>query len=135
MPGSNPLFGLNTLGGALAVQTKDGVTNPGTSVQLTAAATARHGRRSRAAAAADGFDWYAAGNRFTSTAGARTPPSDVGQLFGKLGWRRRDARVAHRDGWPTTISPATACRNSGCSQRDYASVYTVPDQTRNRSGS
>ena len=24
MPGSNPLFGLNTLGGALAIQTKDG---------------------------------------------------------------------------------------------------------------
>src|SRR6202000_1283338 len=34
MPGSNPLFGLNTLGGALAVQTKDGLTDPGTSVQL-----------------------------------------------------------------------------------------------------
>ena len=26
MPGSNPLFGLNTLGGALAMQTKDGRT-------------------------------------------------------------------------------------------------------------
>src|SRR5258706_12289829 len=33
MPGSNPLFGLNTLGGALVIQTKDGVSNPGTSVQ------------------------------------------------------------------------------------------------------
>jgi hypothetical protein len=29
MPGSDPLFGLNTLGGALSVQTKDGVSNPG----------------------------------------------------------------------------------------------------------
>ena len=29
MPGSDPLFGLNTLGGALSVQTKDGVTSPG----------------------------------------------------------------------------------------------------------
>ena len=33
MPGSNPLFGLNTLGGALAIQTKNGATAPGTSVQ------------------------------------------------------------------------------------------------------
>src|SRR4029077_16173933 len=33
MPGSNPLFGLNTLGGALSVQTKDGRRNPGTVVQ------------------------------------------------------------------------------------------------------
>ena len=28
MPGSNPLFGLNTLGGALSIQTKDGRNNP-----------------------------------------------------------------------------------------------------------
>jgi hypothetical protein len=33
MPGSNPLFGLNTLGGALAIQTKDGSTSPGTSMR------------------------------------------------------------------------------------------------------
>ena len=33
MPGSNPLFGLNTLGGALSIQTKDGRSNPGTAVR------------------------------------------------------------------------------------------------------
>ena len=32
MPGSNPLFGLNTLGGALSMRTKDGLSDPGTSV-------------------------------------------------------------------------------------------------------
>jgi hypothetical protein len=35
MPGSNPLFGLNTLGGALAIQTKEGRTHAGTSVQVS----------------------------------------------------------------------------------------------------
>ena len=35
MPGSNPLFGLNTLGGALSIRTKDGRSDPGTSVQAT----------------------------------------------------------------------------------------------------
>ena len=35
MPGSNPLFGLNTLGGALSIQTKDGRTAPGTRVLAT----------------------------------------------------------------------------------------------------
>ena len=29
IPGSNPLFGLNTLGGAISIQTKDGRSNPG----------------------------------------------------------------------------------------------------------
>jgi outer membrane cobalamin receptor len=35
MPGSNPLFGQNTLGGAVSIQTKDGWTNPGLAIQLT----------------------------------------------------------------------------------------------------
>ena len=35
MPGSNPLFGLNTLGGALSLQTKNGLSTAGTTVQAT----------------------------------------------------------------------------------------------------
>ncbi|MGY4831083.1 TonB-dependent receptor [Sphaerotilaceae bacterium SBD11-9] len=34
LPGSNPLFGLNTLGGALSLQTKSGDTHPGTVVEV-----------------------------------------------------------------------------------------------------
>src|SRR5262249_39088878 len=33
MPGSNPLFGLNTLGGALSIETKDGRNYPGAALQ------------------------------------------------------------------------------------------------------
>src|SRR5262245_63614859 len=33
IPGSNPIFGLNTLGGALAVRTKNGRDFPGTSLE------------------------------------------------------------------------------------------------------
>jgi hypothetical protein len=41
MPGSDPLFGLNTLGGALSVQTKDGLSNPGVSGKLTYGSSGR----------------------------------------------------------------------------------------------
>ncbi len=34
MPGSNPLFGLNTLGGAVSVTTKDGNSSPGTMLSI-----------------------------------------------------------------------------------------------------
>ena len=34
VPGSNPVFGLNTLGGALSVTTKSGRTDPGGAVEL-----------------------------------------------------------------------------------------------------
>ncbi|MFM7227320.1 MAG: TonB-dependent receptor plug domain-containing protein [Betaproteobacteria bacterium] len=39
VPGSNPIYGLNTLGGALAFTTKSGLTAPGTEVKLQAAAS------------------------------------------------------------------------------------------------
>ena len=57
MPGSNPLFGLNTLGGALSIQTKDGQSTPGTTVQAIYGSDARravefeHGGRQRQRAA------------------------------------------------------------------------------------
>ena len=65
MPGSNPLFGLNTLGGALAVQTKDGDRHPGSSLQLTAGS---HGRTQAEVEAgghdARGLSWYGTANVF-----------------------------------------------------------------------
>jgi len=65
MPGSNPLFGLNTLGGALAVQTKDGRHHPGTSFEVTGGEFGRrtveleHGGKT-----SSGLDWYVAANLF-----------------------------------------------------------------------
>lgn len=35
VPGSNPLFGLNTLGGAISIQTKSGRTNPGGAIEIS----------------------------------------------------------------------------------------------------
>src|SRR5262249_24166889 len=36
LPGANPLFGLNALGGAIAIDTKNGFTNPGTRAEVSA---------------------------------------------------------------------------------------------------
>ena len=65
MPGSNPLFGLNTLGGALNVATKSGKTDPGTLMEVQGG---EYGRRSvefeHGAGNSDGWHWYVTGNRF-----------------------------------------------------------------------
>src|SRR5215510_9905697 len=66
MPGSNPLFGLNTLGGALSIQTKDGRNSPGTKVQaiygndVRRALEFEHG----GSRAGSGINWFVAGNLF-----------------------------------------------------------------------
>ena len=50
IPGSNPLFGLNTLGGALSIQTKDGLSAPGTSLKASYGRFARRTGESSMAA-------------------------------------------------------------------------------------
>ena len=87
MPGSNPLFGLNTLGGALSIQTKDGRSCPGTTVRATlrqrrAARRGVRAWRQPRRAVSTGI-WP--GNLFADDGWRDESPSNVGQLFGKLG--------------------------------------------------
>src|SRR5690349_16332249 len=89
MPGSNPLFGLNTLGGALAIQTKNGVTAPGTSVQAVYGSDVRRSLEfEHGGGKPTGLNWYAAGNLFKEDGWRDDSPSDVRQVFGKVGWQR-----------------------------------------------
>src|SRR4051812_10300772 len=90
MPGSNPLFGLNTLGGALAMQTKTGRTSPGTTVQaLYGSYTRRAVEFEHGGSNAAGLNWYVAGNLFAERGWRDDSPSDVRQVFGSLGWKNQ----------------------------------------------
>jgi outer membrane receptor protein involved in Fe transport len=134
MPGSNPLFGLNTLGGALSLQTKDGLADTGTRIQafygshIRRAVEFEHGGASRR-----GLHWYVAGNLFGEDGWRDDSLSDVRQLFGKLGWQRpRTAislTVAHADNALT----GNGLQEQQLLARDFDSVYTKPDTTDNRS--
>jgi outer membrane receptor protein involved in Fe transport len=133
-PGSNPLFGLNTLGGALTVQTKDGRGHPGTSLQLLAgshrrtAAEFEHG-----GSAADGTHWFVTGNRFDERGWRADSPSHVSQLFAKLGRRGGDTDIAFTAALARTSLNGNGLQEGRFLERDRASVYTRPDNTRNRS--
>ena len=133
MPGSNPVFGLNTLGGALAVQTKDGLKHPGNSVQVLAGSFGRAALEFESGGlAADGLHWFATGQRFHERGWRPASSSQVGQLFGKLGRKQGD------DEW--TLATALADNSLGAGglqeqaalQRRWRSAYTLPDQTHNR---
>ncbi|MBB5393127.1 MULTISPECIES: TonB-dependent receptor [unclassified Herbaspirillum] len=133
MPGSNPLFGLNTLGGAVSVQTKDGRANPGTSVQTTLGSNARRAVEFEHGGSNDALDWYVTGNLFKEDGWRNDSPSDVRQVFGKLGWRNAGTTLklsfAHADNDMT----GNGLQEQTLMANDRASVYTKPDQTRNRS--
>lgn len=131
MPGSDPLFGLNTLGGALAVQTRSGATSPGVSAQVTYGSSGRKGVEAEYGGTSNGFHWFLAANALHESGWRFDSPSDVRQAFIKLGWR--DFALT------TTYAYNTLTGNGLQDYRllaqNYSSVYTIPDTTGNRSPS
>ena len=135
MPGSNPLFGLNTLGGALVLQTKDGQTQKGTTLQglygsyLRRAIEFEHGGARKTGT----LNWYVAGNLFGEDGWRDDSPSDVRQLFGKLGWQRGRTGLTVSAAEANNSLTGNALQELRLLDRDYRSVYTKPDTTDNRS--
>ena len=134
MPGSNPVFGLNTLGGALSIQTKDGRSNPGTSVEIGYGSYDRKALEfEHGGANAKGFNWYLAGNGLTEHGWRDSSPSDVRQLFGKFGWQNAKTVLGLTVAYANNTLIGNGLQEQRFLASDYASVYTIPDQTVNRS--
>ncbi len=87
LPGSNPLFGLNTLGGALNIHTKSGDTNPGTSISVGGGSWGRKTLQFETGGKGEDTDYFVAGNLFHERGWRVSSQSDVRQLFSKFGWQ------------------------------------------------
>jgi outer membrane receptor protein involved in Fe transport len=130
MPGSNPLFGLNTLGGALSIQTKRGDLNPGGAIQAYAGSWNRRAVEAEYGGKVDnGANYYFSGNVFSEDGWRDYSNSNVRQYFGKLGWtgEKTDFNVS-LTGANNTLkgngyTPASFLKDN------YDSVYTQPDIT------
>jgi len=133
MPGSNPLFGLNTLGGALSLRTKSGFSDPGASIEAEFGSFRRRSLEAEIGnKTAGGFHWFIAGNTFREDGWRDFSPTDVDQLFAKIGQRTAQYEIdlsltgARTDLVGNGVVPRTLYK-----QREEA-VFTVPDRTENR---
>ena len=134
IPGSNPLFGLNTLGGALSIETKNGPSKPGTSLALSGGsyggrmAELEHGGSSR-----NGFNWYGATSLLFDDGWREDSPSNVRQVFGKIGWQGSNTSLGLSIAYANNSLNGNGLQEFRFLSRDYSSVYTKPDITANRS--
>ncbi|MEW8140558.1 MAG: TonB-dependent receptor [Candidatus Thiodiazotropha endolucinida] len=87
MSGSNPLFGLNTLGGALSVRTKNGFTHPGAEVEITGGSFGRYTAQASIGGSQDNLGYFITGNYFDEDGWRDHSPSESKQLFGSLTWQ------------------------------------------------
>lgn len=134
MPGSNPMFGLNTLGGALSIQTKNGKTDAGTSIQTS---LGKHARRSleleHGGFNNSGLNWYVTGNAFKEQGWRDDSPSDVKQLFSKIGWNNTATDLKLTLAHAKNTLNGNGMQEQSMLANDWRSVYTKPDITSNQS--
>jgi len=136
MPGSNPLFGLNTLGGALSVQTKDGHSAPGLGMEVSGGSFGRrHGELEYGGSNSKGLNYYVAGSLYREDGWREHSPSEVRQIFGKLGWRNRRTSVSLSFGYAGNWLTGNGLQDFRFLEQDWRSVYSIPDITWNRSPS
>src|SRR5665213_2420541 len=87
MSGSNPVFGLNTLGGALSVQAKIGHDNPDTELEAYGGSFGRRAVQGETGGEMGQFDYFITGNYFDETGWRDLSPTTVYQGFAKVGWQ------------------------------------------------
>src|ERR1700744_5652507 len=130
IPGSDPVYGLNTLGGAVSVQTKDGLTAPGGSLQITGGKFGRRaGEGESRGVLPHGFNYYLAGNLYREDGWRQFSPSEVRQSFLKLGWTDAKTSVflsgAYSNNWMT----GNGTSDFRFLNVNWTDVNTIPDIT------
>ncbi len=87
MSGSNPVFGWNTLGGALLLRTKSGHDNPGTEFEATGGSFGRRLFEGETGGEFGNLDYFLTTSFFDETGWRDQSASRVWQAFGKAGWQ------------------------------------------------
>ena len=133
--GSNPVFGQNTLGGALAMRLKNGFDYEGSEVEVGGGSFGY--RQIQAQTGSNNGEWgyYLLANREQDDGWRKYSDSEVQQLLSVLSWRGDDTDLNL-----TTMLDNNRLIGNGAVPQDLmdiegrSAVYTHPDETRNQLG-
>ena len=131
IPGSNPVFGLNTLGGALSIQTKNGFTHAGHSLEAYTGSFGRDSGTIESGGSDGNFAYYVTGSITKEDGWRDFSPSRVEQFFSKLSYANEDSTL---DFGITAVD--SDLNGNGASPvelvaQDREAVFTHPDNTQN----
>ena len=131
IPGSNPIFGLNTLGGALAVHTKRGFDFPGVKLEASGGSFGRWAVNGEYGGFHGPFDWFVTFNALNEDGWREHSPSDLRQLFTKFGYRRDRTDVEVSFAYANNNLAGNGLAPESLLAGDRRAVYTFPDETKN----
>lgn len=131
-PGSNPLFGLNTLGGALSIKSKSGFKDPGVSAEVLAGSYGRKQLQVSGGWNNGSVAAFGAGNFFLEDGWRSNSPSKVNQAFGKLEWQGERASLSLAGLGVKTKLVGNGTVPIELYDQDSTAVFTSPDETSNK---
>ena len=131
-PGSNPIFGLNTLGGAFTVKTKDGFNHEGFDAEVLSGSFGRKQLQVEGGWNNGTVALFGAGNFFLEDGWRENSPSKVNQFFGKASYRGDKLDLNLSTLLVKTDLVGNGLLPSEMYAQDRNSVYSSPDTTENK---
>jgi outer membrane receptor protein involved in Fe transport len=130
MPGSNPLFGLNALGGAVSVQTKTGFSHPGHTASLFGGSFGRRWLDLQSAGHGDRLSYFVTGRVLAEDGWRHVSPSRVRQVFGNVAWRNASTLLN-----ASVTGGVNRLVGNGASpiqllEENRKAIFTFPDETK-----
>ncbi|MET3470956.1 outer membrane receptor protein involved in Fe transport [Novosphingobium sp. 1529] len=133
--GAAPQFGRNALGGALVLRTKSGKSDPGVTLEASGGAFGRvTGSAQAGGVLPGGLDWYVAADHFREDGWRDLSRSRASRALAKLGWSDAASSVSLAGHFADTNLNGNGLQEMRLLAADRRSVYTAPDNTRNRMG-
>ena len=129
--GSNPLYGLNTLGGSIVLNMKNGFDHAGHAVAFEGGSHGRFIGSVESGANNGSMAYYVNANRFREDGWRDLSPSVSEVLYGNVQWRGggHTLRIDHLRG--TSDLTGNGLSPVGLLARDRGAIFTAPDITEN----
>ena len=132
MPGSNPLFGLNALGGAISIETKDGFSHPGSSAEVYAGSFDRVGLSAETGGSkGEQFAYFLTGTYLEEDGWRDYSPTEAAQVFGNVGWQTARSTLGVSLTHADTDLIGNGAAPEDLLEIDRTAIFTRPDQTQN----
>ncbi len=129
--GANPIFGLNTLGGAISITTKNGFTHEGHDLEVYGGSFERVVTTIESGGNNGAWGYFFTGNYFNEEGWRNASPSNALNLFGAISWWSNDGALELSFNHGDTELIGNGPIPIELEAIDRSAIFTSPDITEN----
>ena len=129
--GSNPLFGLNTLGGAVSVETKNGFNSPGHELEAYGGSFGRNVVSAESGGNDGNLGYFVNVRRFAEDGWRDASPSEALNVYGSVGWHSDRSTLDFSALYGDSQLVGNGAIPTELLRDNREAIFTSPDRTEN----